>query len=1116
MAITVDVALAGPFTPNGVTVQFDFNFKAASTSELKVYRKNTDGSLTTLSPGLYTVVLASDGEGGSVIFTAPPATTGGPLYIEGNPLFTQSAVFTNNGFLPETINPAIDRSALRDIWLRDRLNRTISVPFGETGFGLPTAADRANDVFTFDNYGAPAMVPKTTFKGDKGDPGGNAMAIGAWRDFETFTIPVGLDMVITTDTLAAGSATGTASARYKLDPEQTAYPTALQTWITASIAAGTPSATAYAAADDFMKYWRRKSANNRWFMLAEPEPSTAHFGCPGDGAQSVAVSPTVFTVSTTGTDVFQNFQNFIDYCVYIAKLPGRISGGTHRVSRGLQHGYGNTYVGGWFCGPAQAYAGQTGSFPGAAIVCDTDEDPILNISGDRDVLWEKVTFRGPYDAWQQQTQVGFPSADPRPSPTGQAHPNWANYDMLDSQSWIAPYLRTSQDGRFNPAAAVTLGAYDGGIPTAGAWGTGIGYAERDCVQANGNVYTCIQAGASAASGTGPSGTGASITDNLAKWRYLGPIVAGNSAAYVAYRQPYRPAWMLNPTQSSYGNVRYGSFCTFRDCFFVGMPTLFCSKPGNNSLQDDFLAFERCNFVYFNFAISAGNNQLRNFSAQACNFGIGNCNFVNLVHGTKTGSFKACHINDCGLGASVDIFRLNASYGCPIVFTACYCEGQFRLGQILGGGQSNQGPQFIGCEWNFSGVHAVRGIAPRQLYSLADGDPNVNESSPPQSYIPTTFIGCKINVDSVFTCYLPGASFINTQIYSYGMATITKSYLAFVSQATAGGLIMTGLEYGAGEMRLSHDGHNLDTNGYAGHWLLGRGYNYGTRALCIPFAVRSVRASNGVAYEEIPVPHDSAQNLTKSSYTVTYTTGLSTPPEINIIVPGFTQANHADTLGFGTGSVVIDGQTGTVFGVRSFDTAAPGGTTIIAVALNNYNTIAGVCNFMRAPTTNTGNLTFRAARIYTPTIPLYGDFTANVTATGTNGSPNLTSVVGTLTPGQVLTHANIPAGTTVLSVQGSTAVMTANATGAVSGSIVAATTIANVGTNAGTGTTIQDEIPVGDFLQSPVEQRSYAPATTTVSSRTNGSPGSITLSANATRTQAGVRLAFFRRPGPANV
>lgn len=65
--------------------------------------------------------------------------------------------------------------------------------------------------------------------------------------------------------------------------------------------------------------------------------------------------------------------------------------------------------------------------------------------------------------------------------------------------------------------------------------------------------------------------------------------------------------------------------------------------------------------------------------------------------------------------------------------------------------------------------------------------------------------------------------------------------------------------------------------------------------------------------------------------------------------------------------------------------------------------------------------------------------ATATATTSNTSPNLTSVVGTLVPGQPISGTGIPVGTYVVSVGTGTAVMSANATA--SGSITITQTTA---------------------------------------------------------------------------
>lgn len=1037
MTVEVTETVAGPFYPNGVTVSWPFDFRVDGEEDLQAFLVNADGSMTIVNSATYSVTLAVDGEGGTLTTTTPLPILGLPFFIVLDPDFRQEIAFEDEGaFNPTVMGLVADRSAMRDLYLRDRVGRAVSVPFGESGFSIPAAATRAGKVFAFDNYGGPNMLPVSTFRGDKGDPGGNVLAVGPWSQFETMSIPVGLDMVITTDTLAAGSSTGTSSARYKLDPEQTAFTAQMTAYINGSVADGTPLATAQASMDALQRYWRRKSANGRWFTLAEPEPWSGMFGTPGDGGQD-------FNNVMSGTDVFAPGQAFIDYCTYFAKCKGRWQLGGHRTSRGWQHGYGQGgYVGGVFEGAGQAYSGGS-SFPGTTFFCDTDEDPILNISGDRDVVWEGIAFVGKLPKYLLTSTIAYPSSAPV-----------AGKDSLDPQAWVDPSLRPSQDGKNNPYAGVALGAYDGGRPTSGIWTANVGYGVGNCVRANGNVYKCIVDGQSAAAGAGPAGTGSNIADNGTAWRYLGAWDGFDGGLYVAYREPYRPAWLMNPTRSAYNNTFFGSFATFRNCTFRGFNVGVVIKPSGDTSQDDFTSCERCNFVECSFGLSAGNHQLRNLNVQSCNFGIMQCALTSNTHGAQTGSFKAGHVNCCGFGASVDVFRTDSSYGEPLVFTACYAEAQFRLGQVTGSAAYVAGfsPIFIACEWSFSGVHAARGRAPRQLYNAPDGSPNVNEASVVGAGGGPVFMNCRINVDGAFGCFIEGAKFINSQVYNYdrGAGTVLP-YLAAIDNATAGGLILPGLEYQYEDQRLKFVMRNLDTGVPVRNVTTVDGFRFSDRTTGIPAMVKTVCAKNGLAFEELAVPHEAPLNVSKSSLVVSFPGADAT--EVKIVWAGTNQATYADLFGFGPGSIVLESTTGTAFAVRYYDDATD---TLYAVALNNFKVVGGVKSFLFPVSTATGSFTFRHARNYTPATPLFGDFT------------------------------------------------TGNAV------------IANVGTSAGDGTTIQTNVAVGDYLASPRELRAYAPETAKVSARANGSPGSITLDQNASQTVAKVRLPFFRLPTLANV
>lgn len=129
MAVNVTDTLAGPFYPNGITTEFPFDFKAATVDELVVSRVLLGVTLV-VDPDDYSVTLAEDGEGGTVVFASAPVALDGALFIEGEPDFTQEVTFSNSGFLPAALNSLFDRAALRDLKLRRDTDRAVKWPIG--------------------------------------------------------------------------------------------------------------------------------------------------------------------------------------------------------------------------------------------------------------------------------------------------------------------------------------------------------------------------------------------------------------------------------------------------------------------------------------------------------------------------------------------------------------------------------------------------------------------------------------------------------------------------------------------------------------------------------------------------------------------------------------------------------------------------------------------------------------------------------------------------------------------------------------------------------------------------------------------------------------------------
>lgn len=163
MPVSTENSVSGPYTPNGVTTDFAFDFKATSADE--VVALDQDGAA--ISSALYSVTLDDD-EGGTLSFSAAPVLADySAIYVAGDPALTQPSDFDNAGpsFNPASLTRALDRAAARDLKQQRVIERAIAVPFGETGLTLPAAADRLGYYLGFDANGNAVALDGT---GDDG------------------------------------------------------------------------------------------------------------------------------------------------------------------------------------------------------------------------------------------------------------------------------------------------------------------------------------------------------------------------------------------------------------------------------------------------------------------------------------------------------------------------------------------------------------------------------------------------------------------------------------------------------------------------------------------------------------------------------------------------------------------------------------------------------------------------------------------------------------------------------------------------------------------------------------------------------------------------------------
>ena len=174
MAVTVTDPINGPYSPNGATTEFAFDFKIASPAEISVWRI-LDGVSTVVGPADYSVTIAVDGEGGTVTFNVAPAAGSGAIYISSDPLFTQKANFGAEGpFFPNSLNSPLDQAAIRDIYLKSEVRRAIRLPHGKSLELMPSQVD---GVIGIDPAGSPRLFPKSSFAQGPRGPAGKLEAI---------------------------------------------------------------------------------------------------------------------------------------------------------------------------------------------------------------------------------------------------------------------------------------------------------------------------------------------------------------------------------------------------------------------------------------------------------------------------------------------------------------------------------------------------------------------------------------------------------------------------------------------------------------------------------------------------------------------------------------------------------------------------------------------------------------------------------------------------------------------------------------------------------------------------------------------------------------------------
>jgi hypothetical protein len=161
MTVTTSVNKTQPLG-NGVTTSFPFAFRIYAAADLVVVRTDIATGIDTplVLNTDYTVTGVGSYNGGNVVFGVAPVT-GTRITIRRVVSITQQTDLRNNGaYFAETHEDVFDRLTMVDQQLQEQFSRELLQPISDTApIGqLPTAAVRADKLFSYDSQGNPTAV----------------------------------------------------------------------------------------------------------------------------------------------------------------------------------------------------------------------------------------------------------------------------------------------------------------------------------------------------------------------------------------------------------------------------------------------------------------------------------------------------------------------------------------------------------------------------------------------------------------------------------------------------------------------------------------------------------------------------------------------------------------------------------------------------------------------------------------------------------------------------------------------------------------------------------------------------------------------------------------------
>lgn len=485
-----------------------------------------------------------------------------------------------------------------------------------------------------------------------------------------------------------------------------------------------------------------------------------------------------------------------------------------------------------------------------------------------------------------------------------------------------------------------------------------------------------------------------------------------------------------------------------NCAFMGFPVGVATGLSTTS-QGDYVTFQGCIFTYCAYGICFGNHQSRNAAVRDCNYAFVH-SFINLATmGMQFGALGG-PIENCNGGAAYQTILANLNSQ-PLMITNLYFEGQVRIGKIgFGVSSTTQPTTFKSCSFNFG--QSAHGFLPGSMLTTANMQPVTFDDC---TVVGTTRI---INlVDSLANVVVINSQFRSALTGITGATYGTAAYQTAINYC--GGVFIngdpsynaSGTVVGSLKMRggFTYGSYLTTPTGSVTNQALGDDMNFYVGGSMLSKRARSQGSSGFV---DGLLRRWQFEGLNRGVISMTTLAIVSVAPSFSGDVMTFTLHNNYQTVSFyrlSVGSILYHVNTGTIFVVTAIGAADGSGNWPITTKQMNNLTVSKDVNGtfvsqLCSDLTLAGNTVIWHTTDMVPSTIFYGTFTS--------GSTNITSV-----------HSG----------------------------------------NGTDGTTLTTYYASGDNMNGLVSGASgnqwpvRADSNITLASVTNGSPGSATLSANAT-------------------